>query len=107
LLSEPAVACHFVFTHVPIPLLDETALYERLQAHEWACVAAGKSRIRGNFLTRARRILERLHARSGPAHLKPEEIRQLAPLARGIRLVDLPGVDAADRIAAEIHAEMP
>lgn len=101
------MASHFAFTDVCIPLLDAAELSKRLQNHERACVAAGQSRIRGNFLTRARRILERLQARSGAAHLKPEELRQLAPIARGIRLVHLPDADAADRIAAELHAEMP
>ena len=55
----------------------------------------------------ARDILARRRKRSGTAHLRREDAARLAVLKDGATLVELPDLDAADTIAAAIHADMP
>lgn len=59
------------------------------------------------LLQQARALRERRRQRAGTTHLRPEDARRLAPLKGGVELVELAGLDAADAIAAAVHAEMP
>jgi hypothetical protein len=59
------------------------------------------------LLQQARDLLERRRQRAGTAHLRQQDAIRLAALKGGVELVELAGLDAADAIAAAIHAEMP
>ncbi|AML51074.1 AAA family ATPase [Falsihalocynthiibacter arcticus] len=56
---------------------------------------------------RVNKIIQRMRAASGLAHLKDEEIIRLRPLFTSVKLLTLEGEHWVDELIATLHAEMP
>lgn len=62
---------------------------------------------RTKIIQRAEQLIKRRYAASGMGHLKPDDLKKLEVLKRGVRLTKIETEHQADEVAGALHAEFP